>query len=171
MRHDGGNVLKTHYRLYVRVSPLKIVPSKQAFNRGGATRMRIPRRETRCISRVARRRAIYTDGSYSQENLSDEADARTLCQRYTMRSACRMQNTTHTTEEWLCASPLIGSFVPSWHISPLLFVGMKDDDSLLSPPRTWNNFANFIYFCFGKRASWRKIYFFLSNESFFYICI
>lgn len=142
MRHDEGNVLKTHYRLDVRVSLWKSFhPNRLLTGCSDAHANSSPRDSRLSLAR----RAIYTDGSYSQENLSDEADARTLCQGCTMRSACRMQNTTHTTEEWLCASPLIGSFVPSWHISPLLFVGMKDDDSLPSPLRTWNNFVNFVF--------------------------
>lgn len=106
---------------------------------GEATRMRIPRRKACCTSRVARRHAIYTDGSYSQENLSDEA-ARALCQRCTMHSACRMQNTARTTRVTLCilANWLLRAVVtyisqsPSLRISLLLFVGMKDGDSLPS---------------------------------------
>lgn len=85
-------MLKTHYRLY-SVSPRKIVPSKQAFNR-------VERRACEfLVARLAASRALLGVALFTRtaaihwENLSDEADARTLCQRYTMRP--RVPNAKH----------------------------------------------------------------------------
>lgn len=111
---------------------------------GEATRMRVSRREARCESRGAVRRcvAIYTDGSYSGENLPDEA-TRALCtgtHNALHRLPCRIQNTgralrvtLHTLVNWLLHAsrsfpfslslsltrsrsqlPFVSSFHPSW---------------------------------------------------------
>lgn len=83
---------------------------------GEATRMRVSRREARCESRGTVRRcvAIYTDGSYSGENLPDEA-TRALCtgtHNALHRLPCRIQNTgralrvtLHTLVNWLLHAP------------------------------------------------------------------
>lgn len=144
------NVLKTHYGLHARFS-LKIVASKQAFNGWSDAHANSSSRGLLHL-RVARHHAIYMDGSYSQENLSDEA-ARALCQRCTMHSACRMQNTARTTRVTLCilANWLLRavvtylSFSCALRISLLLFVGMIDGDSLLSSLHVRDSFVNSVF--------------------------
>lgn len=139
------NVLKTHYGLYARFS-LKIVASKQAFNGWSDAHANSSSQG----SRVAWRHAIYTDGSYSQENLSDEA-ARALCQRCTMHFACRMQNTARTTRVTLCilANWLLRAVVAYLSFSfPLYFSSLcrNERQSLPCFLHAQDSFVNFVFF-------------------------
>jgi len=103
------DALKTHYGLYARIS--------LSGNRSGQTSFYIGRMWCACEfseSRDSPCLVVYADGSYSQENLSDE-DARARCQGCTVQyCACRMQNTACVREMY---AALIGFFVSSWQLS------------------------------------------------------
>lgn len=149
------NVLKTHYGLYARFS-LKIVASKQAFNGWSDAHANSSSQG----SRVAWRHAIYTNGSYSQENLSNEA-ARALCQRCTMHFACWMQNTARTTWVTLCilANWLLRAVVTYLSFSFSLCFSSSlyrnERDSLLSFLHARDSFVNFVFLLrfYGKKMS------------------
>jgi len=131
----------------MRVSPWKLLLPNRLLT-GEATRMRIPRRKAHALLGVTlftRTEAIHRKICRMRRREYYARDA-----QCTLRAECK---TRPARRGWLCASSLIGSFVLSWHISHfpslcislLLFVEMKDRDSLPSFLHAWDSFVNFVF--------------------------